>query len=163
MAALLEALIALITTLIEAVVAWLSGGPGRTLAVAIGKGMAMAFLFLLLVTLAGRFEALGFGGTLLTLSFIGVLTLGAAAAWARVMPWTVGEYLIALVPTPVAALLIVSRYSGSTGSEIFHAFNLIYVAQISAVLLLPWTCGTLVGRYWRRDRAAADGDGSTDR
>ncbi len=115
------------------------------------KSIPVTLVLSACVAVAARLEALGVGGVLVTLAMIVVLVFVAAMVWAHFIPWFRREFLVSLCPIPVVVLFVVSYYSGFTGQEILHSFNLAYVAQICLVLLVPWVAGAALGsRIGRR-------------
>lgn len=106
------------------------------------------------VAVAGRLEALAYGGVVVTLAMIVVLVFLAALVWAYFIPWRKHEFLVSLFPIPVVVLVVVSYYSGLTGPDLFSSFNLAYVGQICLVIGVPWVGGTALGsRIGRRKQA----------
>ena len=118
------------------------------------KSIPLMLVLTACVAAAARLESLGFGGVIITLVTILILTFIAGAAWAYYFPWTRAELVVSLLPVPVVVLVIVAYFSGFTGSELLHPFNLIYVAQICVGLGAPWLAGTLLGSRMRRSRRA---------
>ncbi len=111
------------------------------------KSIPAVIILAACVAVAGRLEALGFGGTLVTLAMIFILAFVAAMTWAYFLPWSRSEFIVSLLPIPIAVLLVVSYYSGLTGPELFDGFNLAWTAQISLGLGIPWVAGTAAGSY----------------
>lgn len=102
------------------------------------------------VAVAGRLEALAYGGVFVTLTVIVLLLFFAAMVWAYFIPWMKSEFVVSLCPVPVVVLVIVSYYSGFTGPDLFNSFNLAYVGQICLVIGLPWVGGTALGSHMAR-------------
>lgn len=118
------------------------------------KGIPAVLVLSLCAAIAGRLEAMGFGGVLGTLAIVVVLVFVAALVWAYLIPWAKSEFLVSLCPIPIVVLLIVAYYSGFTGRDLFNSFNLVYVAQICLVVGVPWLVGTALGSYIERRRNA---------
>ncbi len=114
------------------------------------KSIPAVIILAACVAVAGRLEALGFGGTLVTLVMILILVFVAALVWAYFIPWARSEFFVSLLPIPITVLLIVSSYSGLTGPDLFDGFNLAWTAQISLGLGVPWVAGTAAGSYMIR-------------
>ena len=115
------------------------------------KSIPVTFVLLACVAVAARLEALGVGNVLVTLAMIVALVFMAAMVWAYFLPWFRREFLVSLCPIPMVVLFAVSYYSGFTGRELFHSFNLAYVAQICLVIGVPWVAGSALGsRLGRR-------------
>lgn len=114
------------------------------------KSIPAALVMAACVALAGRLEALAYGGIFVTLTIILLLLFFAAMVWAYFIPWMTNEFLVSLCPIPVVVLFIVSYYSGFTGPELFNSFNLAYVGQICLVIGVPWVGGTALGSRMAR-------------
>lgn len=118
------------------------------------KSIPVVIVLAASVAVAGRLEALAYGGVFVTLAMIFILVFVAAMVWAYFIPWMRHEFLVSLCPVPIVVLVIVSYYSGFTGRELFHSFNLAYVAQICLALGVPWVTGTVLGSRIRRQKHA---------
>ncbi len=114
------------------------------------KSIPAVIILAACVAVASRLEALGVGGALVTLAMIFILVFVAAMVWAYFLPWIRSEFIVSLLPIPIAVLLIVSYYSGLTGPDLFDGFNLAWTAQISLGLGIPWVAGTAAGSYMIR-------------
>jgi len=59
--------------------------------------------------------------------------------------WKISHMLISLIPTQLIILLCISYFSGFTGLELFHWFNLHWLLSIDLFICVPWGLGIIVG------------------
>lgn len=120
------------------------------------KSIPLVIYLALCVAIAGRLEAaIPIGGAFVTLGVVVMLVLTGSTVWAYAIPWSRMEYLVSFLPVPVVVLFIVASFSGFTGMEILHEFNLIWVAQVTVGLAVPWFLGLFLGSRLKARRVRA--------
>ncbi len=85
-----------------------------------------------------------------------VLILVLAIVFRRAFRWQFLEFIFGLVAVELLTLWIIAQFSGFTGPELFHRFNLSWLAFMSIFVGLPWLTGFGLGSLWLRfsDRRA---------
>jgi len=83
-------------------------------------------------------------------AIMAVLMAGCAVAFRRGRRWHLLEFILSLVVVEVLMLAIIAHFSGFTGRELFHWFNLNWLGGMSAFVALPWLAGLGVGSDWLR-------------
>ena len=116
------------------------------------RSVILVGIFFTCVSLGAQLERLGTsGGPFMT---VGTVMLSAGIVgliWGRFFPVRTLDYVWIFLPVPLVTLLIVAGFSGFTGADLLNEFNMVYTAQISGALGLPWAIGLCLGHvFWAR-------------
>lgn len=79
-----------------------------------------------------------------------LLILVLAIVFRRAFRWQFPEFILGFVAVEFFALCTIAHFSGFTGLESFHRFNLSWLALISIFVGLPWLAGFGLGSLWLR-------------
>jgi hypothetical protein len=82
-----------------------------------------------------------------------LLVLGTLAR--RHLGWRIWEFLANAAAAEATLLLAISHFSGFTGTELLHSFNLEWWVFLSRFVGLPWLAGYIVGCVWPKGRGAS--------
>ena len=77
-----------------------------------------------------------------------VLILILGVVFRRALRWHVLDFVFGLVAAEFLTLCVIAHFSGFTGVELFHWFNLSWLAFMSLFVGLPWLVGLGVGSIW---------------
>ncbi len=78
----------------------------------------------------------------------GVLLLVFGALARGRLGWRFRDFLGGAAAAEVTLLLLISHFSGSTGTQLLDSFNLRWWASLSLFVGLPWLAGYVVGCAW---------------
>jgi hypothetical protein len=79
-----------------------------------------------------------------------VFILLLAIVFRRAFRWQFLDFILGLVAVEFLTLWIIAHFSGFTGLELFHRFNLSWLALMSIFAGLPWLAGFGLGSLWLR-------------